>query len=147
MTDSDIADEVAVGLHGILKRDSRGRVLTTQEQRRALLQAFENSGLSGPQFARVAGINYQTFATWRQQHKRQACETKDSSNLDTGMVGFVEAVMQGPQDAASALSLSPPRSVTLRFYVAKGMPLELKLSHRDQLPLVAAFIKALQQPC
>ena len=100
---------------------SRGRVLTTQEQRRALLQAFENSGLSGPQFARVAGINYQTFATWRQQHKRQACETKDSGNLDTEMVGFVEAVMQGPQDAAS------PRSVVLRFCPAKGMPLELEL--------------------
>ena len=147
MTDSDVADEVAVGLHGILKRDSRGRVLTTQEQRRALLQAFENSGLSGPQFARVAGINYQTFATWRQQHKRQAFEIKDSSNLDTGMVGFVEAVMQGPQDAASPLSLSPSRSVALRFCPAEGMPLELELSHRDQLPLVVALIKALQQPC
>ena len=99
--------------------------------------------VSGPQFARVAGINYQTFATWRQQHKRQACETKDSGNLDTGMVGFVEAVMQGPQDASSA------RSVTLSFCPAKGMPLEfeLELSYRDQLSLVVALIKALQQPC
>ena|GEM_PF-7026703 len=87
----------------------------------------------------------QAIATWRQQHKRHAFAAKDSSDLDTGMVGFVEAVMQGPQDAAS--SLSPSRSVALRFCLAKGTALELELNHRDQLPLVVALIKAQQQPC
>lgn len=67
MTDSDLDTESVA----VLKQDRRGRVLTTPSQRLAFLQQFEKSGLSGPQFARVAGINYQTFASWRQQQKRQ----------------------------------------------------------------------------
>ncbi len=72
MTDSDSKKQVGLAsvTGGVLKRDSRGRVRTTEEQREAPLGEFERSGLSGPQFARVAGINYQTFATWRQQQHK-----------------------------------------------------------------------------
>jgi DNA-binding transcriptional regulator YiaG len=67
MTHSDFDTESVT----VLKQDRRGRVLTTPSQRLALLQQFEKCGLSGPQFAGVAGINYQTFVSWRQQQKRQ----------------------------------------------------------------------------
>lgn len=56
-----------VGTGGLLKRDVRGRVQSTLEHRQAVLAEFERSGLSGPQFARAAGIPYQTFASWRQR--------------------------------------------------------------------------------
>ena len=52
---------------GPLKIDRRGRVRSTVAQRQAVLAEFERSGLSGPQFARVAGIAYQTFVSWRKR--------------------------------------------------------------------------------
>lgn len=45
------------------RRTWRGRVRSTVAQRQAMLAEFERSGLSGPQFARVAGIAYQTFGS------------------------------------------------------------------------------------
>ena len=65
MTDSD------TNYPQLLKTDTVGRVRSTPEQRDAVLDAFEASALSGPEFARVHGINYQTFATWRQKRKRR----------------------------------------------------------------------------
>jgi len=54
----------------ILKRGARRRVRTTAAQRAAMLAEYACSGLSGPAFARVAGVNYQTFACWRQQQRK-----------------------------------------------------------------------------
>ena len=65
MTDSDVQEKVQ-----LLKTDALGRVRTTREQREAILDAFETGALSGPEFAQVHGINYQTFATWRQKRRR-----------------------------------------------------------------------------
>ena len=42
----------------LLKTDTKGRVRSTPEQRAAVLDAYESSGLSGPEFARVHGIKY-----------------------------------------------------------------------------------------
>jgi transposase-like protein len=59
----------------VLKQDSRGRVRVPKERREALLAEFERSGLSGAAFARMAGINYQTFANWRHQRREAIKET------------------------------------------------------------------------
>lgn len=48
-----------------MKRDAVGRVSYTQGQREALLDKFERSGLKGVQFARAAGVKYQTLPTGR----------------------------------------------------------------------------------
>ena len=53
----------------ILKRDALGRVTLTGEQREALLDEFERSGLKGKPFARLAGVNYPTFASWIQKRR------------------------------------------------------------------------------
>ena len=60
-----LADEV------ILKQDVLGRVKTPKARREQLLDEFERSGLPGLKFAELAGIKYQTFATWAQQRRRK----------------------------------------------------------------------------
>ncbi len=53
----------------ILKRDATGRVHYSREQREALLDEFERSGLKGAAFVRTVGISYPTFANWIQQRR------------------------------------------------------------------------------
>ncbi len=48
----------------VIKQDARGRVRVPGERREALLDAFQQSGVSGAQFARLAGIKVSTFAAW-----------------------------------------------------------------------------------
>lgn len=56
----------------ILKRDAVGRVSYSAGQREAILDEFERSGLKGAAFARMTGLQYQTFALWiqRRRHER-----------------------------------------------------------------------------
>lgn len=56
----------------ILKTDKLGRVRVPFERREAILDEFECSGMSGAAFAARCGINYQTFASWRQKRRRRA---------------------------------------------------------------------------
>ena len=44
----------------ILKRDAVGRVSYSGEQREAILDEFERSGLKGAAFARMTGLQYQS---------------------------------------------------------------------------------------
>lgn len=45
----------------VLKADVVGRVRRSRAQREQLLNEFDRSCLSGPQFAALAGVKYQTF--------------------------------------------------------------------------------------
>ncbi|WP_139373406.1 IS66 family insertion sequence element accessory protein TnpA [Prosthecobacter debontii] len=49
----------------VLKSDRAGRVQTPVGRLIAVVREYESSGLSGPRFAALTGINYQTFVTWR----------------------------------------------------------------------------------
>jgi transposase len=40
------------------------------ERREALLDEFERSGVSAMAFAKMAGVNYATFANWRQKRRK-----------------------------------------------------------------------------
>ena len=53
-----------------LRTDTRGRVRTPVERREELLDEFERSGVSAMAFAKMAGINYATFANWRQKRRK-----------------------------------------------------------------------------
>ena len=64
--DTTKADAVVV-----FKQDGLGRVRMPAARREQLLDEFERSGLSGKKFAALAGIKYQTFATWAQKRRRQ----------------------------------------------------------------------------
>ena len=54
----------------LIKTDVLGRMHRTPEQRKKILQEYERSGLSGPKFAALCGVKYQTFASWLQCRKR-----------------------------------------------------------------------------
>lgn len=55
-----------------VKFDRRGRLRYAPEQKAALVEAYAASGLSGPKFAALHGVNYQAFASWLQKRKRGA---------------------------------------------------------------------------
>jgi hypothetical protein len=62
----------------ILKSDAGGRVVVPLARQVELVREFECSGLSGPRFAAMAGVKYQTFATWRRE-KMPGIMGKDSA--------------------------------------------------------------------
>ncbi len=78
----------------ILKRDGLGRMLTTKERREAILAEFEQSGMSGTAFARLAGIKQSTFAWWVVQKRRGVGVAKGSKEGSGGAVQWVEAVVE-----------------------------------------------------
>jgi lambda repressor-like predicted transcriptional regulator len=55
----------------ILRKDTRGRVVVTAERRAGLLAQFDQSGISGIQFAKLAGVKYSTLASWLQQRRKR----------------------------------------------------------------------------
>jgi transposase-like protein len=133
---------------GILKRDKRGRVRSTPEQRRAVLEQYARSGLSGPEFARVAGLAYQTFACWRHQRRKAALALRSGSagsEEDGGArVRLVEAVMTSPEHAAAA-GVRTMGCAALHIDLPGGAT--LKVGDTAQVPLAAQLLQALRLPC
>ena len=84
----------------ILKQDVLGRVKTPQVRREQLLDEFERSGLPGLKFAELAGIKYQTFATWAQKRRRQRGDDA-AGNVTAAKksVQWLEAVLAPPPGA------------------------------------------------
>jgi transposase-like protein len=99
----------------ILRKDTRGRVVVTAERRAGLLAQFDQSGISGIQFARLSGINYSTLASWLQQRrKRQRGTATAPATPPRGEPGpevrWLEAVVAGeekpsPVEAATKTAL------------------------------------------
>ena len=70
------------GAEEVLKQDERGRVRLSRERREALLAEFELSGMSGAKFARLAGLNYQTFIGWVRRRKASGGGRPEQSRLE-----------------------------------------------------------------
>ena len=127
MTQSEIASE-------ILPTDSKGRVRASRERREQLLDEFENSGLSGAQFARTVGLKYQTFAFWRQQRQKgKPVVAKPSVSSKAAAVEWLETVI----DKAHA-SATPGSTLLVRL--PSGAAVEL--ADVSQVPVAAAFLRA-----
>ncbi len=58
-------------LEKILKTDTLGRVRISPERREAILDDFEQSGMSGRAYARLHGICYSTFINWARKRKHR----------------------------------------------------------------------------
>lgn len=91
----------------VLKLDARGRVRVTKERRAVLLDEFEKSGVSGAEFARLAGIKYATFANWvqkRREQRKEASAMGRETGSSTAPLRLLEAVVEGdhPVPAAAA---------------------------------------------
>jgi hypothetical protein len=84
----------------VLRTDTRGRVRVPAERREELLNEFERSGISAMRFAKMAGINYATFANWRQ--KRRAAKAKGAGGAQSA-----------PEETAQVESAGAGRPVRL----------------------------------
>ena len=90
-----------------------------------LVREFERSGLSGPRFAELAGVRYQTFATWRRRHGAQSPAREQCRPV------FLEVTAAQTATAAS----------TLEIALAGGA--QVSLRDAGQVPLLATLLKAL----
>ena len=102
----------------ILKTDKRGRVRSTPERRRELLEQYDKSGLSGPKFAALTGLKYQTLASWLQRRRMEQEKVSPAvSRARQPAVQWLETVIEQAQAAqpalASALVVRLPSGATL----------------------------------
>lgn len=123
------------GVEEVIKTDVLGRMRTPAARREGLLHEFEKSGLSAKKFAELSGIKYQTLATWLQKRRQQS----KSSVKATDTVKWLEAVVEQAQNPV-AQSAS---SVVLRLPGGA----QIELADRKQIPMAAALVRALAQPC
>ena len=121
----------------VLKQDERGRVRVSRERREVLLAEFEQSGMSGARFARLAGLNYQTFIGWVRRRKSGGDEQSQRSEVRPGAVQFLEAVVNSKGGSGVA--------------IAGGLEVELpggsrlRIDAPGQLPLAAELISLVAQ--
>jgi transposase-like protein len=109
--------------------DTRGRVRTSREQRRLILDEFERSGVSAVEFARRSGLKYSTLAGWRHRHRR---------SKRPGLVRpvrLLEAVLPTAPVAGS---------IKLPVLLPGGARVEITCA--AQLPLAAALLRELEKP-
>ena len=117
----------------VLKRDAGGRVLVPVARQVELVSEFERSGLSGPKFATLAGVNYQTFAAWRRKHGRGPAMRRSSGRKSAGL--WLEA------------EVARGENPTVGLIVDLGGAAVLKITDGSQVPLAAQLIQALRLPC
>ena len=116
-----------------MKADRRGRLSYSPEQRSALVDAFQASGLSGPRFAALHGVKYQTLANWLQKRKRKAAP--EALGLPRpGFLSFVPAELQGMPNGGVAMEILLPGGA------------KLSITAPGHVQLAAALIRELEKP-
>lgn len=113
----------------ILKSDAGGRVVVPLARQVELVREFERSGLSGPRFAALAGVKYQTFATWRRKHGNLPAQSRRAVAAPQSGGAWMEAVLAPAED-------------TLVVRLPGGASVEV--IHRGQAVLAAQLIQALR---
>lgn len=118
----------------LIRSDRRGRMLVGAEQREALLDEFERSGMSGMAFCKLHGLVYPTFASWRKKRRERP---------KPGAAAFAEVVV-GDKPSSDLMRGS---GGTLRVRLPAGAVIEI--SGRDQLPLLVELLTSLfpQRSC
>ena len=112
----------------ILRADVLGRVKTPLAKRREILDEFEKSGLTGARFAALAGIKYQTFASWVQERRRErGAGGPGPTGKQRKEVRFLEAMVEKAAVSPAALEVELPGGVRLRISDAGQIPLAVQL--------------------
>jgi hypothetical protein len=122
----------------LLKTDVVGRIHRTPEQREQILDEYERSGLSGPKFADLCGVKYQTFAAWlaRRKNRRRVHPKRQLRRKTASGVQWLEASVRPAADTAgSGLLLQLPGGV------------RAQISNPHHIALAAALVRALEKPC
>jgi hypothetical protein len=131
----------------ILRKDTRGRVVVTAERRAGLLAQFDASGISGIQFAKLAGINYSTLASWLQQRrKKQKAISPTPAPEPRGEPGpevrWLEAVVAGDEKSSSQKTAA---QTALVMHGPGGV--WWKIEGENQARLAAAVLRQLGAAC
>jgi transposase-like protein len=113
--------------------DTKGRVRASKEQRRVILAEFERSGVSGAQFAKLTGLKYSTLAGWLQRYRRGKSKSSPSP------MRLLEAVVE------QAPGTGGEKPLALVVELPGGARLEI--GDVKQVPLAAALLRSLLQPC
>ena len=131
MTSTNTEDEETL----ILKTDVLGRVRMPADRREAILDAFEQSGMSGQAFAKQVGIKYTTFATWIQKRRGESGKypKKKLPQSPPSQITFVEAQIEKPSEAA--------RQTALEVQTAQGV--KLMIRSQSEVDLAAELIRSL----
>ena len=114
----------------ILKADRGGRLRYTPEQKQALVEAYESSGLSCPRFAALHGVNYQTLVSWLKK-RRQA------SPDHPALRSLVPAELEGG---------SPHLAAALPMEILLPCGVRLAVHSPSQLHMAATLIRELHHP-
>jgi alpha-beta hydrolase superfamily lysophospholipase len=139
----------------LLKTDVRGRVRVPDERREALLNEFEKSGLSGPKFAMVIGVKYQTFAWWVQQRRqrkereKQAAATPQAAGAESAKTAtavtplpalkWIEASVE---PASASKRCDPVNATALPVLLPGGARMEI--TNAGQVELAAQLLQRLR---
>lgn len=117
----------------IIRTDRRGRLRYTAEQKQTLIAAYESSGLSGPKFAELHGVCYQTLVYWLK--KRHSSATGHPA-----LLSLIPAELDHGQDCSAA---NHPMEILL----ADGT--RLAVHDPGQVDLAVRLIRELQsvRPC
>lgn len=120
----------------ILKPDVLGRACLPAERRKAILDAFEQSGMSGSAFAKHVGVKYPTFATWIQKRRRKRGKYPQRKQPETSSITFVEASIEQPCQAAvqNALEAQPRDGV------------KMLIRSQCEVEFAAGLIRSLSKP-
>jgi restriction endonuclease Mrr len=121
----------------VLKTDTLGRVKTPRDRRETLLDEFERSGLSGAKFAALAGIKYQTFASWV-AHRRKTSGVSKPPSKPIDQVRWLEAVVAEAQRP----TIEAPCSVKVHLPGSAWM----EIKEAKQVELAVAIVRALEKP-
>jgi len=133
----------------LLKTDRLGRVRVPLERREALLDEFERCGVSGAQFAKSIGVNYQTFSVWRQKRARRARERSVEqggtspvvTGVPAGALRWVEAVVERDDGVGSRESAGGGCSIWVEL--PGGGRVEMREAGAARL--VAALLRAVTE--
>ena len=122
----------------ILKTDVLGRVRMPADRREAILDAFEQSGISGQAFAAQIGVKYPTFATWIQKRRRKRGEypKKKLPQPPPSQITFVEAQIEQP-------CIDCSEEDALEVQTAEGV--KLMIRSRGEVALASELIRSLNK--
>lgn len=108
----------------LIRTTRDGRVRYTPEQKRKVLDLFEQSGMSGKAFAEEHGIKYPTFALWRRQRRESQPSPDTQSEVNEG---FLLAEISPRRDEDNGLTLHLPGGREVRASGANGVDLLAQL--------------------
>jgi len=107
----------------IIKADRRGRLRYAAEHKQALIEAYQASGLSGPKFAELHGVPYQTLISWLKKRRAvsaghpvlaslvpaelegEQCHHASDPPLQILLAGGMKIVIHAPSQVATAAML------------------------------------------